>query len=203
MASLTDIDSSGNNIIDIERIESFITDASANITSLQNQLYKMQKPNNTDLNVNGNLIISNPINIRYFPRTINDSIGNQIGSQQVGKYIPFSKTTPINATSVYSIVLQAGVWLVESTICYTSDSGLINTEFVSLSNELDTNNIKVLLSTPIYSTYAVNRYQRISNVFRINNIQTIYASLQISDSDGSTTNITTIDYGNITATRIA
>lgn len=201
--SLPDIDSSGNNIFDIEKIESFITDASANITSLQNQLYKLQKPNTTDLTISGNLNISKPISIKYFPRAINDSLGNQIGSQCVGKYIPFYKTTPINATSVYSIVLQAGVWLIEASVCYSSDSGLINTEYVSLSTVLDANNANVLLSTPIYNTYGVNRYQRISSVFRINNIQTIYANLQISDSEGSITNITTLDYGNITATRIA
>ena len=196
-------------------------DASSNITLLQNQLYQMQPQNSNDFTItgdlransqsyiqgdlyaNGNFILFKPITLNYNTNLINDAVGNQIGAQQQGQYIPFSKSTPVNATSVYSILLQPGMWLVEAAISYKSDSSMINTEYVSLSTELDSNDLMVLISTPIYSLYEITRCQRISNVFRLNTAQTIYASIQASDMNGSNTNITTLNNGCIKATRIA
>jgi hypothetical protein len=188
---------------------------------IQNQLYQMQPPNSNDFTITGNLvtnsrstslgdfyaksniIISNPITINYQPTAINNAVGNQIGAQQRGQYIRFSKTTPINSCSVYSINLSPGLWLVESNICYQTGGPMSNTESVSLSIEEDIINTSVLISTPIVTNKVFTRFQRISSTFSLTQAQTIYTVFQASDYDGTATTITTLNNGNIIATRIA
>jgi predicted acyltransferase (DUF342 family) len=195
--------------------------ATTNITHLQDQLYEMQPPNSKDFTITGNLvtnsrltslgdfyaksdiIISNPITINYQPTAINNAIGNQIGAQQRGQYIRFSKISPVNSCSVYSINLSPGVWLVESNICYQTDGPMRNTESVSLSIEEGAINSLVLISTPIVTNKIFTRFQRISSTFSLTQQQTIYTVFQANDYDGTATTITSLNNGNIIATRIA
>ena len=181
----------------------------------------MQPPTSKDFTITGNLVIngsstslgdfyakskvviSNPITIDYQPTTINNAVGNQIGAQQIGQYHEFTVTTPTPSINISSINLQPGMWLVESSISYQTDGPMTNTEYLSLSYENSSISTSVLITTPIISNKAFARHHRISNLFSINETQTIYTVFYAADYDGTINNISFVAGGQIKATRIA
>lgn len=162
-----------------------------------------ESPNNnvTEEQVSQNVILTNPITVEYSPSVIQNT--KQIGYKAVGVYTPFLYSTPINPVDFYNITLPIGVWLVESTVCYTADGPVTNMEVLSLATESSTINTNVTVCTYVTLPPDNIRYQRITGVFHMLEEGKIYTVFQANLNGGTIVNIKSREFGNCIATRIA